>query len=80
MLAAAAGFAETVTLLLQQSGVDSIINSKDKDGATALMLAAERGRGEVLEVLLSHPLIDPSVRNKVSSEHVHSILKGYEWS
>ncbi len=41
----------------------SLINAKDEKGSTALMLATERGRHEIVRVLLSHPDVDVNADN-----------------
>jgi ankyrin repeat protein len=53
---------ELIKDILAYTVVD--INSKDSNGWTALMLAADWGKGWVVELLLNHPGIDRTLKNK----------------
>lgn len=64
MLAASHGKLDIVNLLLE-SGAD--VNIQDDDGSTALMCAAEHGYLDIVNVLATHPDIDLTIKDNVSS-------------
>jgi hypothetical protein len=69
-------------LLLRQTGhVDYItaVNEQDNDGETALMKAAGNGHADVVQALLSHPGIEPSLKDdKRQTAATKAKEKGHE--
>ncbi|KAF5722632.1 ankyrin repeat-containing protein [Fusarium mundagurra] len=57
-LATRAGVAGIVAALLAQDSRPSFLNSRDYYGQTALSCAAQAGNSEILEILLSHTVLD----------------------
>lgn len=62
MLAVSHGNLEMIQLLLA-AGAD--LNIQDEDGSTALMCAAEHGRGDIVKHLLSHSDCDSLIQDMV---------------
>lgn len=52
------GHVEVVAALLQRADIS--VNQREKDGATALFLAAQLGQLQVVKILLAHPKIQPT--------------------
>ena len=46
------GYIEVVKLLLEQKEID--VNAENNDGKTAILLAAQKNRTEILEILKNH--------------------------
>lgn len=63
MLAVSHGNLEMVQLLMA-AGAD--VNIQDEDGSTALMCAAEHGRGDIVKHLLSQTDCDSLIQDVVS--------------
>lgn len=63
------GLMDHMLMLLQH--VDLDINLQDKEGRTALMMAARRGEVNMVHYLLSHRRIDAALINKVSHGIYH---------
>lgn len=71
-LAAYKGYTDVVSLFLDSDDehVHEIVNSKDKEGNSPMMLASIQGHGEVLRLLLDHESCDQSLIDNIGNSAV----------
>lgn len=80
-LATRAGVAGIVAALLAQDSSPSFLNSGDYYGQTALSCAAQAGNSEILEVLLSHTVLDINRRDyKGRTPISHAAYNGHAFA